>query len=101
VPVPIRRTAQLPSVNVPAASPVASKKRGGILGALESVFMPDPSSRWAGALRDGLFNAKESQQNYKKAKLVRCLILELANQKLKQLQQHGEYQVVGNNVFHR
>jgi soluble lytic murein transglycosylase-like protein len=98
-PVPVQGSAA-PSVNAPAASPVASKKRGGILGALESVFMPDPSSRWAGALRDGLFNAKESQQNYIEGQAGKMLNLELANQKLKQLQQHGEYQVVGNNVFH-
>jgi hypothetical protein len=89
-----------PSANVPAASPVAAHKRGGILGALESVFMPDPGSRWAGALRSGLFNAKESQQNYIEDQAAKMLQLQTANQKLKQLQQHGEYQVVGNNIFH-
>src|SRR5260370_18446341 len=89
-----------PSVNVPVTSPVANQKRGGILGALESVFMPDPSSRWAGALRDGIFNAKESQQNYAENEAKKMLDLQTANQKLKAVQQHGEYQVVGNNVFH-
>lgn len=89
-----------PSVNVAAASPAASHKRGGILGALESVFMPDPSSRWAGALRDGMFNAKESQQNYIESQAAKMLQLQEANAKLHQLMQNGEYRVVGNNVFH-
>lgn len=89
-----------PSANVAAASPMASHKRGGILGALESVFMPDPGTRWAGALRDGLFNAKESQQNYLTGQASKLLQLQEANAKLKRLQQQGEFTVVGNNVFH-
>jgi hypothetical protein len=88
------------SVAVPAASPVASRKRGGILGALESIFMPDPDSRWAGALRDGLTNAKESQQNYREQQAAKALDLATANAKLKQMLTKGEFQVVGNNVFH-
>lgn len=98
-PVPVANSAS-PSIALPAASPAVAKKRGGILSALESVFMPDPSSRWAGALRDGFFNARESQQNYIEDQAAKMLNLQMANQKLKQLQQHGEYQVVGNNVFH-
>lgn len=86
------------SVNVAAASPVASHKRGGILGALESVFMPDPGTRWAGALRDGLFNAKESQQNYLEGQAKKMLDLQTANQKLKALQQRGEYAPLGGNA---
>jgi hypothetical protein len=87
-----------PSTNVAAASPVASHKRGGILGALESVFMPDPSSRWAGALRDGLFNAKESQQNYIEGQAAKMLQLKEANAKLQQLQLHGQYVPLGGNA---
>jgi hypothetical protein len=87
-----------PSANVVAASPVASKKRGGILGALESIFMPDPSSRWAGALRDGLFNAKESQRNYLEGQLQKQLDLSLANEKIKQLQTKGEYIPLGGTA---
>jgi hypothetical protein len=99
MPVPMANSAA-PSMSVPAASPVAAKKRGGILGALESVFMPDPGSQWAGALRDGLFNAKESQRNYQESQAKKYLDLELANQKLTDMQRKGEYTVVGNNVFH-
>lgn len=98
-PVPIAASAG-PSVNVPSASPVATKKRGGILGALESVFMPDPGSQWAGALRDGLTNAKESQQLYREQQQQKALDLATANIKLKNLMTKGEYQVVGNNVVH-
>lgn len=89
-----------PSTNVAAASPAASHKRGGILGALESVFMPDPGSRWAGALRDGMFNAKESQMNYLESQATKQLDLATANEKLKRLRTQGEFQIVGNNVFH-
>ena len=85
---------------MPVTAPVAQRKRGGILGALESVFMPDPGSRWAGALRDGLFNAKESQQNYAETDLKKRLDLAVANQKLLDAQRKGEYTTVGNNVFH-
>jgi hypothetical protein len=104
-PEPIQQTAPVladagPSVPVPAASPSVSRKRGGILGALESVFMPDPGSRWAGALRDGLVNAKESQQNYLEGQTSKQIALETANAKLKQMMRSGEFQVVGNNVFH-
>ena len=99
MPVPVPGS-PAPSMNTTAAGKLATKKRGGILGALESVFMPDPSSRWAGALRDGLFNAKESQQNYVEGQAGKMLDLKMANEKLQQLQQHGQYQVVGNNVFH-
>jgi hypothetical protein len=87
-----------PSANIAAASPVASKKRGGILGALESIFMPDPTSRWAGALRDGLFNAKESQRNYLEDQLNKQLDLQLANEKIKQLQTKGEYVPLGGTA---
>jgi hypothetical protein len=100
VPVPMANSLA-PSASVPAASPVAAKKRGGILGALESVFMPDPGSQWAGALRDGLFNAKESQRNYQESQAKKFLDLQTANQKLTDMQRKGEYTVVGNNVFHQ
>lgn len=98
-PVPIATSAG-PSVPVPSASPTATKKRGGILGALESVFMPDPDSRWAGALRDGLTNAKESQQNYREQQQQKALDLATANVKLQRMIKQGEFTVVGNDVLH-
>ncbi len=99
MPIPIPGS-PAPSSTMAAASPLATHKRGGILGALESVFMPDPGSRWAGALRDGMFNAKESQQNYVEGEAKKALDLTTANYKLQQLKTKGEYQIVGNNVFH-
>lgn len=104
-PVPIQGSAG-PSANVSPTSPVATQAqaaaphRGGILGALQSVFMPDPNSLWAGALRDGVFNARESQLNYQEDQAKKMLDLETTQAKLKQFLTKGEYQVVGNNVFH-
>lgn len=89
-----------PSIAMPAASPVASKKRGGLLGALESVFMPDPDSRWAAALRGGIWDAKANQQTYKNEQYNNALKTMETEAKLKNLLTKGEYQVVGNNVFH-
>jgi len=89
-----------PSVSVPAASPAVAKKRGGILGALSNIFMPDPGSLWAGALRDGLTNARESQQLYQEQQAQKAVDLATANVKLKRMIQQGEFQIVGNNVFH-
>ena len=98
-PVPIGASAG-PSVPVPSASPIAAKKRGGILGTLEDIFMPNPDSQWAGALRDGLTNAKESQQNYREQQQAKALDLATANVKLRRMIQQGEFTVVGNNVLH-
>lgn len=89
-----------PSASAPTTAPIQSRKRGGILGALESVFMPDPDSRWAGALRDGLWNAKESQANYRASAAKQTADTAMAQAKLKNLLTKGEYQIAGNNVIH-
>lgn len=105
-PEPMKETAPVvpndlgPSTPVPAAAPQAAKKRGGLLGALESVFMPDPESRWAAALRGGLFDAKANQAAYKAGVEKQGIDTAMAEAKLKALLTKGEYQVVGNNVFH-
>lgn len=89
-----------PSTPIPAAAPAAARKRGGILGALESIFMPDPDSRWAAALRGGIYDAKANQAAYKAGVAKQQMEQDLAQAKLKQLITKGEYQIVGNNVFH-
>lgn len=89
-----------PSVSIPAAAPVAAKKRGGILGALESVFMPDPDSLWAGALRGGIWDAKTNQAEYKQKAAAQAIDTSMAQAKLKNLLTKGEYQIAGNNVIH-
>jgi hypothetical protein len=89
-----------PSPSMQATAAPVARKRGGILGALESIFMPDPGSQWAGALRDGLTNAKESQQLYRENQASKQLELQTANAKLHQMLQKGEFQIVGNNIFH-
>lgn len=52
-----------PPATVPA--PVPAKKRGGIMGALGSVFAPEAGSFWHSALANGLWDAKGGQQRYK------------------------------------
>lgn len=88
------------SSNVTASSPVASKKRGGILGALESVFMPDPDSRWAAALRGGIWDAKANQAAYKAGVAKQQTDQAMSEAKLKNFLTKGEYQIAGNNVIH-
>jgi hypothetical protein len=99
MPTPVDGSAA-PSVSVAATAPAAVKKRHGILGALESVFMPDPDSRWAAALRGGLFDAKANQQLYKQQEAKNQLDVMMQTAKLKTFLTKGEYQIVGNNVFH-
>jgi hypothetical protein len=93
-----------PSRSTTAAAPLANKKRRGILGTighvLGEVFMPQPDSLWAGALRVGIVNARESQANYKASAEKGELNNMLLQAKVKQLLTKGDYQVVGNNVFH-
>lgn len=90
-----------PSANVRATSPIAKKKRGGVLGALESVFMPEPDSLWAGALRDGIWNAKESQKNYRQTEQDNALKQQLVQENIDKLHRGGEIQVIGNNAVVR
>lgn len=89
-----------PSTSLPAASPMTSHKRGGILGALASVFMPDPGSLWAAALRGGVFNARENQADYRAQQAKQALDLQMTQAKLKQFLTKGEYQIAGNNLIH-
>lgn len=89
-----------PSTSVPSASPVAAHKRGGILGALASVFMPEPDSLWAGALRGGIWDAKTNQAEYKRKAASQNIDTQMAQAKLKNLLTKGEYQIAGNNVIH-
>jgi hypothetical protein len=93
-----------PSASTPAASPVASRKRGGLLGGigriLENVFMPEADSRYAAALRGGIWDAKANQALYKQEQAKGAADTAMAQAKLKNLLTKGEYQIVGNNVIH-
>lgn len=93
-----------PSASTPSASPIATHKRGGILGGigrlLENVFMPEPDSRYAAALRGGIWDAKANQAAYKVDAAKQVTDNAMAQAKLKSLITKGEYQIVGNNVFH-
>lgn len=98
-PVPINSNPG-PSAPAIASAPQVAHKRGGILGALESIFMPSPDSLWGNALKYGLTNAREGQQLYREGQTQKALDLATAQQKLMKLIQGGEYQIVGNNVLH-
>lgn len=93
-----------PSASVPSASAIATHKRGGILGGigriLENVFMPEPDSRYAAALRGGIWDAKANQAAYKADAAKQVTDNAMAQAKLKSLLTKGEYQIVGNNIFH-
>lgn len=66
-PEPQQVTAPLPDAgpSAPVPASAAPTHHGGILGALKSVFMPQADSLWAGALRDGIWNAHASQDAYR------------------------------------
>lgn len=86
----------------PHTEGVPSRKRGGILGALRSVLMPDPSSFMYAALNNpnGIWGAAGAQEAYRQNQTQQQLANETAQLKLEQMRTKGEYQVVGNNVFH-
>lgn len=97
-----------PSVPIAASKEPAIRRRRGILGTLQDIFMPDPGSLWAGALRGGIWNARESQQAYRQGQDTARTQSEMseierqqAHIRLKQLLTQGEYQIAGNNVVHR
>lgn len=90
-----------------SAEPQVRQRRGGILGALSRIFMPEPDSLWAGALRGGLVNARESQQQYRQGQATATRTAQMgelerqqAEMALKQLITHGRYQIAGNNLVH-
>lgn len=53
-----------PSIAMPTEA-APRKSRKGVLGFLEDVFMPEADSRWAAALRGGIYDAKANQQLYR------------------------------------
>ena len=104
-PEPVKDTAPVnadagPSMPVSAGDAKAAKRRGGLLGALESVFMPEPDSLYAAALRGGIWDAKGNQQAYKTAQRKAAIEESMAQAKLKNLLTKGEYQIAGNNIVH-
>lgn len=111
VPEPNRVTAPVtpdagPSMAVPAsAAPHLTKKRGGLLGALESIFMPQADSLWASALRNGIYDAHAGQDAYRQGVADNSLKADSARAEatLKNAQAQRElakpdWQIAGNNV---
>lgn len=95
-----------PGMSVPM-SPTAKttqKKKRGLLSSvgkiLGDVFMPEPDSLYAAALRGGIWDAKANQRAYQQQEQMNDLDLREANAKLQNLLKGGEYKVVGNNVIH-
>lgn len=102
-PVPVPGSAG-PSQSVPAGSQLAHRKRRGLLGSighiLGQVFMPEPDSLYAAALRGGIYDAKANQAKYKAEAEHEAILNEMDRAKLKNYITKGEYQIAGNNVVH-
>lgn len=92
------------SRSMPATSEVANKKRRGLLGSighvLGNVFMPEPDSLYAAALRGGIWDAKANQAKYKADVARSDTEAQMADAKLRNFITKGEYQIAGNNVVH-
>lgn len=86
----------------PVAAQPAPRKHGGILGALKSVLMPDAGSFMYSALNNpnGLWGASGAQETYQQNQTATEIANEAARAELAKKQRSGEYQVVGNSVFH-
>lgn len=94
-----------PSVPVPAAeapAPSEPKKKRGILGTigkvLENVFMPEPDSLYAAALRGGIWDAKVNQQQYLHEQELQDIERTEANRKLMESMNSPKVQIAGNNL---
>jgi hypothetical protein len=70
-----------------------------VLGALESVFAPEPGSFWWSALNNGLFNAKYGQQVYREKQAGSARALEADARKAAMEERKARYQIAGNNVI--
>lgn len=117
---PMQQTPEPDKLNVPVPGPGPSapvtagkvpaegrRRRGGVMGFLGDVFMPEPDSLWAGALRGGLVNARESQAQYRQgqadAEQTRAtagIERQRAEVGLKRLLTQGDYQIMGNSLVH-
>lgn len=96
-----------PSTAVPASTAprLTKKKRGGLLGALESVFMPEPETLWASALRNGVWDAKAGQRQYSLDQQNAAIAQDTqraTNMKTRAdavtAERRGRYSIAGNNV---
>lgn len=102
-PVPVQGSPAM-STSAPKAETPPTKKKRGVLGSigsiLGSVFMPEPDSLYAAALRGGIWDAKANQRAYKQQMELDDVKRQEANAKLRKLMTQGEYQVAGNNLIH-
>ena len=91
-----------PSVAVPASQAPAAQKRGGLLGALASVFAPEAGSFWHSALQNGLWDARGGQDRYRAAQAAAAQTarkadadVRTAEQKLRAAEQGEVYNMGG------
>lgn len=102
-PVPVQGSGAA-SVSMPKAEVPPTKKKRGLLGSignlLENVFMPEPDSLYAAALRGGIWDAKANQRAYRQQMELDDIKRQEANAKLRNLLTKGEYQIAGNNIVH-
>lgn len=102
-PVPVEGNSGPSVAQSPTSESVTRKKRG-LLGSighvLGSVFMPEPDSLYAAALRGGIWDAKANRDAYRYDENARELQNRAAEFKLQQLTTSGEFKVMGNNLVH-
>lgn len=100
-PVAAAPTPSMPPV-APTAAATAPKKSHGLLGILKSIFAPSSDSWLYAALNNprGMWGASGAREQFARQRMMDDIGLQTAQQKLETLRTKGEYQIVGNNVFH-
>lgn len=104
-PQPPQQPAPMPAPSMPTSVPTtaaAPKKSHGLLGILKSIFAPSSDSWLYAALNNprGMWGASGAREQFARQRMMDDLNLQTAQQKLETLRTKGEYQIVGNNVFH-
>lgn len=102
-PVPMENSPGPSVPTAPTSEPATHKKRG-LLGSighvLGNVFMPEPDSLYAAALRGGIWDAKANQQDYRYHQNAQELAQRKAELDFQRYATAGEFKVVGNNILH-
>lgn len=101
---PQQPVAAVPTPSMPTGVPTAAapKKSHGLLGILKSIFAPSSDSWLYAALNNprGMWGASGAREQFARQRALDDIGLQTAQQKLETLRTKGEYQIVGNNVFH-
>lgn len=93
------KTAPAPSPNV--QQPAEQPRKGGVLNALKSIFLPEADSFMYAALNNpnGLWGARGAQQTYRQGLEEQRLANEKAALEIEKARRSGQYQIAGNNLI--